>query len=168
MTSSGVKVIEGRLLAGEHRFAIVASRVNDFITKRLVEAAVGVLERHGARQRARGQQVTIVWVPGGLEIPVTAQRLAGSGRYDAIICLGTVLRGETVHFEHVAAEVAGALAAVALATGVPVLHGVVAADDLEQAIQRSGAKAGNRGREAALAALEMADLFDKLKKKSRA
>lgn len=163
MAYSGIRVIEGRLLAGRHRFAIVASRVNDFITKRLVEAAIGVLERHGAR----GSQIATVWVPGGLEIPVTAQRLARSGRYEAIICLGAILRGETTHFEHVAAEVSRGMASVALETGVPVLHGVVAADDLEQAIQRAGAKAGNRGREAALAALEMANLFDKVRSRRK-
>ncbi len=153
-------VIEGAALVDRHRFAIVAARVNEFITKRLVESAVNTLERHGAT----GRQITTVWVPGALEIPVTADRLARSHRYDAIICVGAVLRGETVHFEHVANEVSHGIAQVALSTGVPVLHGVVAADDLEQAIQRSGAKASNRGRDAALAAIELADLFDRLGK----
>ncbi len=154
------QVIEGAARAGRHRFAIVAARVNEYITKRLVESAINTLERHGAT----GRRITTVWVPGALEIPVTADRLARSHRYDAIICVGAVLRGETVHFEHVASEVSRGIAQAALATGVPVLHGVIAADDLEQAIQRSGAKAGNRGRDAALAAIELADLFDRLGK----
>jgi len=143
------------LNAGGFRFAIVSSRWNDFLTARLVEGALDALERLGADEGA----VEHFRVPGSFEIPLLAQRLAQSGRFDAIVCLGTVIRGETPHFEYVAGEVTKGIAHAALSTGVPVLYGVVTADTLEQAIDRAGVKAGNKGFEAAMSAVEMVNLY---------
>lgn len=146
---------QGRLHAGGFRFAIVSSRWNDFLTSRLVEGALDALERLGADEGA----VEHFRVPGSFEIPLVAHRLAASGKFDALICLGTVIRGETPHFEHVAGEVTKGIAHAALATGVPVIYGIVTADTLEQAIDRAGVKAGNKGFDAAMAAVEMVNLF---------
>src|SRR5437588_2919817 len=146
---------QGRLDAGGFRFAIVSSRWNDFLTARLVEGALDALERLGADEGA----VEHFRVPGSFEIPLLAQRLAQSGRFDAIVCLGTVIRGETPHFEYVAGQVTKGLAHAALSTGVPVLYGVVTAATLEQAIDRAGVKAGNKGFEAAMSAVEMVNLY---------
>lgn len=140
------------------RVGIVAARFNDFIVERLFRAALDALVRHGVRDA----DVTIVRVPGGLEIPLAAQRLAGSGTVDAVVTLGCVIRGETVHFDHVCSEVSRGVSLAALDTGVPVTFGVVAAENLEQAIERAGAKAGNRGWDAAVAAIEMATLLRRL------
>lgn len=141
--------------ARPHRFALVVARFNEFITSRLVAGAVDELVRHGAAP----ENLTQVWVPGSWEIPLTAQKLAASGRFAAIICLGCVIRGQTPHFEYVAGEVAKGIAQVALATGVPVTFGVITADTLDQAIDRAGAKTGNKGADAARAAIEMANLL---------
>ncbi|HZI20431.1 MAG TPA: 6,7-dimethyl-8-ribityllumazine synthase [Pyrinomonadaceae bacterium] len=146
---------QGRLNAEGFRFAIVSSRWNDFLTSRLVEGALDALERLGASEAA----VEHFRVPGSFEIPLLAHRVAGSGRFDAVICLGTVIRGQTPHFEYVAGEVTKGIAHAGLDTGVPVLYGVVTADTLEQAIDRAGVKAGNKGFEAALAAVELVNLY---------
>ncbi len=146
---------QGRLSAGGFRFALVSSRWNDFLTARLVEGALDALERLGADEGA----VEHFRVPGSFEIPLAALKAAQSGRFDAVVCLGTVIRGETPHFEYVAGEVTKGIAQAALRTGVPVLYGVVTADTLEQAIDRAGVKAGNKGFEAAMSAVEMVNLL---------
>jgi 6,7-dimethyl-8-ribityllumazine synthase len=146
---------QGRLSAGGFRFGIVSSRWNDFLTARLVEGALDALERLGADEGA----VEHFRVPGSFEIPLVAQRLAQSGRFAAVICLGTIIRGQTPHFEYVAGEVTKGIGQAALSTGVPVLYGIVTADTLEQAIDRAGVKAGNKGFEAAMSAVEMVNLL---------
>lgn len=146
---------QGRLSAGGFRFALVSSRWNDFLTARLVEGALDALERLGAEESA----VEHFRVPGSFEIPLAALKAAQSGRFDAVVCLGTVIRGQTPHFEYVAGEVTKGVAHVGLQTGMPVLYGIVTADTLEQAIDRAGVKAGNKGFEAAMSAVEMVNLF---------
>jgi 6,7-dimethyl-8-ribityllumazine synthase len=146
---------QGRLSAGGFRFALVSSRWNDFLTARLVEGALDALERLGADEGA----VEHFRVPGSFEIPLAALKAAQSGRFDAIVCLGTVIRGQTPHFEYVAGEVTKGVAHVGLQTGMPVLYGIVTADTLEQAIDRAGVKAGNKGFEAAMSAVEMVNLL---------
>ena len=153
------KVIEGHLLAEGFRFAIIVSRFNDFISSRLVQGAMDALQRHGATE----EQVILIRVPGAFEIPIAAKKVAESGKYDAVICLGAVIRGATPHFDYVAAEVSKGIASVALESRVPVTFGVLTTDTLEQAIERAGSKSGNKGYEAAMAAVEMSDLFKKLK-----
>ncbi|MEW6233002.1 MAG: 6,7-dimethyl-8-ribityllumazine synthase [Chloroflexota bacterium] len=152
------KVYEGKLLGEGLRFALVVSRFNEFISTKLLEGAQDALVRHGVAE----ESVETVYVPGAFEIPMVAKRLARSGRYDAVICLGAVIRGATPHFDYVAAEVSKGIAAVALETGVPTLFGVITADNLEQAIERAGTKAGNKGFDAAVGALEMANLLKTL------
>lgn len=152
--------IEGNLSAAPYAFGIVASRFNEFITKRLLDSALNCLRRHGAAE----ESIDIIYCPGAFEIPELAQRLAGSGKYDAIICLGCVIRGETPHFEHVANAVSTGVARVALESKMPVIFGVLTTDNLEQAIERAGAKSGNKGWDAAMAAIEMADLRKKVTK----
>jgi 6,7-dimethyl-8-ribityllumazine synthase len=151
---------QGKLTAQGLKFGIVVSRFNEFITNRLLAGALDALERHGAR----AEDIHVTWVPGAFEIPLVAQRLAQRG-YDAIICLGAVIRGATPHFEYVAAEVTKGIAQVSLATGVPVIYGLITADNLEQAIERAGTKAGNKGFDAAMAAIEMANLLKELDSK---
>ena len=146
---------QGRLSAGGFRFALVSSRWNDFLTARLVEGALDALERLGADEGA----VEHFRVPGSFEIPLAALKAAQSGRFDAVVCLGTVIRGQTPHFEYVAGEVTKGVAHVSLQTGVPALYGIVTADTLEQAIDRAGVKAGNKGFEAAMSAVEMVNLL---------
>jgi 6,7-dimethyl-8-ribityllumazine synthase len=146
---------QGRLSAEGFRFAVVSSRWNDFLTARLVEGALDALERLGADEGA----VEHFRVPGSFEIPLLALKLAQSGRFDAVVCLGTVIRGETPHFEYVAGEVTKGIAHAALSTGVPVLYGIVTADTLEQAIDRAGVKSGNKGFEAAMSAVELVNLY---------
>ena len=152
-----MKIIEGGLTAGKLKFAIVVSRFNDFITSRLLEGAVDTLKRHGAAEA----DITAVKVPGAFEIPVVCEKLAAGG-YNAIICLGAVIRGETPHFDFVAQETAKGMAAVSMKHKVPVSFGVITADTLEQAIERAGVKHGNKGAEAAMSAIEMANLFKNL------
>ena len=149
------RVFEGQLVAGDYRFAIVVSRWNEFFTSKLLGGAQDALRRHGIDDA----RVDIAWAPGAFEIPVVAQRLARTGRYDAIICLGAVIRGATPHFDYVASEVAKGVARVSMDTGVPALFGVLTTDSIEQAIERAGTKAGNKGFEAAVGALEMASLL---------
>jgi len=146
---------QGRLSAGGFRFALVSSRWNDFLTARLVEGALDALARLGAGDDA----VEHFRVPGSFEIPLAALKAAQTGRFDAVVCLGTVIRGQTPHFEYVAGEVTKGVAHVSLQTGVPVLYGIVTADTLEQAIDRAGVKAGNKGFEAAMSAVEMVNLL---------
>lgn len=142
-------------LAGEgRRFALVVSRFNEMITTRLRSAAIDCLTRHGARE----QDIQVVWVPGAMEIPLVCHKLAGSDAFDAVIAIGAVIRGATPHFDHVAGQVSRGIAQVGLATGVPVIYGIITADTLDQAAERAGAKAGNRGWDAALAALEMVNI----------
>jgi len=149
------KVYEGNLLGEGLRFGIVISRFNDFITHKLLDGALDTLHRHGVRD----EDVEVARVPGAFEIPLIAKKMAATGRYAGIICLGTVIRGATPHFEYIASEVAKGVAHVGLDTGVPVIFGVITADNLEQAIERAGTKAGNKGADAAVAAIEMANLI---------
>lgn len=151
-----MKTIEGKLTAKGLRFGIVAARFNEFITNKLVSGAVDALTRHGAND----EDVTLVWVPGAYEIPMTAQKMSSSKKFDAVICLGTVIRGGTPHFEYVAGEVAKGVAQVGLQTGIPTIFGVLTTENIEQAIERAGTKAGNKGFDSAMAAIEMANLFN--------
>ncbi|MBD3393507.1 MAG: 6,7-dimethyl-8-ribityllumazine synthase [Chitinivibrionales bacterium] len=151
-------VIEGMLNASGKRFALVASRYNELITRKLLEGAIDCLVRHQVQQ----DTMTIVWVPGAFEMPLVAKKLAVSGQYDAVICLGAVIRGTTPHFDYVAAEVAKGLAAAGLETGTPITFGVLTTDTVEQAVERAGTTSGNRGFDAAQNAIEMADLVSKL------
>lgn len=154
-----VKVIEGNLIAKGKKFGIIASRFNDFITKELISGCVDTLVRHGAGET----DVTLTWVPGAFEIPALAAKMAKSKSYSALICLGTVIRGSTPHFEYIASEVAKGIAGVSQSAGLPVIFGVITADTIEQAIERAGTKEGNKGSDAASSAIEMANLFDKIK-----
>jgi 6,7-dimethyl-8-ribityllumazine synthase len=158
----GVNHIEGNLSAEGRSFGIVASRFNDFVVKALLEGAIEAIRRHGGEAGA----VDVVWVPGSYEIPVVARELALSGRYDALICLGAVIRGATAHFDYVAGGAAGGISNVALETGVPVIFGVITTESIEQAIERAGTKMGNKGFEAAVSAMEMADLMAKLRERA--
>ena len=150
-----LKTVEGKLQAQGLKFGLVVSRFNHFITDRLLEGAVDALLRHGAQE----ENLTVVRVPGAFEMPLVAKKLAESGKYDAIVCLGCVIRGATPHFEYVAAEAAKGIALSSLETGVPISFGVLTTDTIEQAIERAGTKAGNKGFQAALSAIEMADLM---------
>jgi 6,7-dimethyl-8-ribityllumazine synthase len=156
--NGGMKIIEGDLTGVTGRFALVAARFNQLIVDRLVDGARDGLRRHGVADDA----IDLVWVPGSFELPLVAHKLAGSGRYAAVICLGAVIQGETDHYDYVCAQTAGGIARAALDTGVPVVFGVLTCDTLEQAMNRAGGKAGNKGHDAALAALEMASLMGKL------
>lgn len=149
------RTFEGHLVGEGLKFAIVVARFNELISSRLLAGAQDTLVRHGVATDA----IDIAWVPGSWEIPLLAQRLAGSGRYDAVICLGAVIRGGTPHFEYVAAEASKGVAQAALATGVPVVFGVLTCNSIEEAVERAGAKQGNKGADAALAAIEMANLM---------
>ena len=152
------KTLEGILKAEGMKFALVVARFNDFIGSRLLDGALDALRRHGASD----EDQTVVWVPGSFEIPLVAKRLAASGKYDAVLALGAVIRGSTAHFEYVAAEVSKGVAQASLETGVPVIFGVLTTDTIEQAVERAGTKAGNKGADAALAGVEMVDLMRKL------
>ncbi|HEY8486219.1 MAG TPA: 6,7-dimethyl-8-ribityllumazine synthase [Limnochordales bacterium] len=151
-------VFQGDLQAAGRRFAVVVARFNQLVTQALLEGARDGLIRHGAS----ASDIDVIWVPGSMELAPVAARLARSGRYDAVICLGAVVRGGTAHFEHVARETSGAIRQVALSSDVPVLFGVLTADDLQQAMDRAGGKMGNRGYDAAVAAVEMANLYRQL------
>ena len=158
----GANHIEGNLSAEGRSFGIVASRFNDFVVKALLEGAIEAIRRHGGDAEA----VDVVWVPGSYEIPLVARELALSGRYDAVICLGAVIRGATAHFDYVAGGAAGGISNVALESGVPVIFGVITTESIEQAIERAGTKMGNKGFEAAVSAMEMADLMAKLRERA--
>jgi 6,7-dimethyl-8-ribityllumazine synthase len=151
------KLIEGDLLARDLRFAVVAARFNEFVVDALIRGALDALKRHGAEQ-----QIEIVRVPGAFDIPIVARKLALSRRYDALLALGAVVRGQTPHFDYVAGECASGLARIALESGVPIAFGVLTTDTMEQAVDRAGGKAGNKGADAAVAAIEMANLLRRL------
>lgn len=151
-------VIKADVVAKGKKFGIVISRFNEFISSKLLEGCLDTLVRHGASENAQ----EVVWVPGAFEIPLLALKMAKSKKYDAVICLGTVIRGATPHFEFVASEAAKGVAKVSLDTGTPCIFGVITADNIEQAIERAGTKDGNKGRDAALSAIEMANLYDKI------
>jgi len=152
------KMIEGELLARDLRFALVAARFNDFVVEPLIRGALDALKRHGSSEK----QMEIVRVPGAFDIPIVARKLALSRRYDAVIALGAVVRGQTPHFDYVAGECASGLARIALESGVPIAFGVLTTDTMEQAVDRAGGKAGNKGADAALVAIEMANLLRRL------
>ncbi|HUU09773.1 MAG TPA: 6,7-dimethyl-8-ribityllumazine synthase [Phycisphaerae bacterium] len=154
-------VYQGQLVAGKHRFGVVVSRFNEFITAKLLGGCLDSLERHGVDPGA----IDVAWAPGSFEVPIVAQRMAESGRYAAVICLGAVIRGSTPHFDYIANEVAKGVAQVGLATGVPTIFGVITTDTIEQAIERAGTKAGNKGADAAASAIEMANLLDQIGKR---
>ncbi len=149
------KSYQGTLLGEGLRFGVVISRFNEFITKKLLEGAVDALVRHGVKEG----DIEVAWTPGSFEIPLTAKKMVETGRYAAVICLGAVIRGGTPHFEYIASEVTKGIARVGLETGMPVIYGVITADTLEQAIERAGTKMGNAGFEAAMSAIEMANLL---------
>ena len=153
-----MKILEGELQAKGLKFAIIVSRFNDFITSKLLDGAKDALLRHGAKE----EDIDIARVPGSFEIPLIAKKLASKGTYNAVICLGTVIRGATPHFEYVAAEVSKGVAAASMETGVPIAFGVITSDTIEQAVERAGTKSGNKGFDAAITAIEMAQLMKKL------
>ena len=149
------KILEGKIDAKGLKFGLVVSRFNNFISNHLLDGALDALTRNGAEEK----DLCIIKVPGAFEIPLAAKKMAGSGRYDAVICLGCVIRGATPHFEYISAEVTKGITKVSLESGIPVSLGVITADNLEQAIERAGTKAGNKGWDAALSAIEMINLF---------
>lgn len=148
-------IIEGNISGRGLKFAIVVSRFNEFITSKLLGGALDMLKRHETDE----QSIDVAWVPGAFEIPLVAKKLASSGKYDAVICLGAVIRGSTTHYDYVCNEVSKGIATVGLTTGVPTIFGVVTTENIEQAIERSGTKAGNKGSDAAMSAMEMANLL---------
>ena len=153
-----MKIIQGELQAKGLKFAIVVSRFNDFITSKLLDGAVDALLRHGAKE----EDIEVVKVPGAFEIPLVAKKLASKGSCNAVICLGTVIRGATPHFDYVASEVSKGVASASLETGVPIAFGVITSDTIEQAVERAGTKSGNKGFDAAITAIEMAQVMKKL------
>jgi len=154
-----IKYIEGQLVIKAKNFAIVASRFNDFITKSLLDGCTDTLLRHGVKE----DEIKVYWVPGSFEIPMVAKRIANFKTYDAVICLGTVIRGATPHFDYIANQVAKGISEVSLSTEKPVIFGIITADTIEQAIERAGTKEGNKGKDAALNAIEMVNLLAQLK-----
>lgn len=153
-----MRVLEGNLIARGARIGIVVGRFNEFIGSKLLSGALDTLKRHGVSE----EDVSTAWVPGAFEIPLAAKKMAKSGNYDAVICLGAVIRGSTSHFEYVSAEVSKGIAAVGLETEIPVIFGVLTVDSIEQAIERAGTKAGNKGSEAAASAIEMINLLKEI------
>jgi 6,7-dimethyl-8-ribityllumazine synthase len=153
-----MKIIEGELQAKGLKFGIVASRFNEFITSKLLDGAIDALLRHGAKD----EDIEVIRVPGSFEIPLVAKKLALKGAYNAIICLGAIIRGSTPHFEYIAAEVSKGVASASMETGVPIAFGVITSDTIEQAVERAGTKSGNKGWDAAITAIEMAQLLKKL------
>jgi len=151
-----VNIIEGNLSASSYKFGIVVSRFNEFITKRLLDSAIDCLSRHGAPDKS----IDVIYCPGAFEIPQVAQKFANTNNYDAIICLGCVIQGDTPHFDFIAGEAAKGVAQVSMQTGLPVIFGIITADTMEQAMERAGTKSGNKGRDAALNAIEMVNLLD--------
>jgi 6,7-dimethyl-8-ribityllumazine synthase len=158
------KMYEGQLVAAGYRFAIVVSRFNEFITSKLLDGALDVLGRHGVDVE---RDVEVAWVPGSWEIPLAAARFAKSGKFDAVICLGCIIRGDTPHYEYIAAEATKGIAHSMMESGVPIAFGVLTTDNIEQAIERAGTKAGNKGGEAAMSAIEMVNLLKQLPESRR-
>jgi len=153
-----MKVYEGQLVAQGLKFGVIVARFNEFIGGKLLSGALDGLKRHGALE----EEIEIAWVPGAFEIPLVAKKMAKSGKYDAVICLGAVIRGATSHYEFVSGEVTKGIASVTLETGVPVIFGVLTTENIEQAIERAGTKAGNKGYDAAVTAIEMANLLKEI------
>ena len=153
-----VKVVEGTMVVKDKKFGVVVSRFNEFISRELLDGAIDTLIKHGITE----EDVTTVWVPGSFEVPIVAKKMADSGKYDAIICLGAVIRGETPHFDFIAAEATKGVAKVAMESKVPCVFGVITTDNLEQALDRAGTKSGNKGRDAARTAIEMCSLYSVL------
>jgi 6,7-dimethyl-8-ribityllumazine synthase len=160
MTES-TQTITGELTVDKQKFAIIVSRFNEFVSSRLLGGAIDALERHGCAK----SNITVIWVPGAWELPLAARKVTATGQYDAVLCLGCVIRGETPHFDYIAGETAKGIAQAGLAADLPVVFGVLTADTLEQAINRAGAKSGNKGADAAMTAIEMANLYAKLEKR---
>lgn len=150
-----MKVINSSLISKGKRFGIIVSRFNEFVSAKLLEGAVDTLVKHGVKD----EEISAVWVPGSFEIPMVAKRMAASKKYDALICLGTIIRGETPHFDYVAAEAAKGIASIGMQSDIPCVFGVITTENLEQAIDRAGTKSGNKGRDAAMTALEMCNLY---------
>ena len=153
-----LKQFEGHLYAKGFRFGLVVSRFNDFISGKLLTGALDALKRHEAKE----EDIEVAWVPGAFEIPLVAKKMVKSGRYDAVVCLGAVIRGDTPHFDYISSEVTKGIAQVGLETEIPVMFGIITSDTLEQAIERAGTKAGNKGWDAALGAIEMVNLIKKI------
>lgn len=155
-----MKIYEGKLIAKNNKYGIVVGRFNEFIGGKLLSGALDALQRHGVAE----DNIEIAWVPGAFEIPLAAKKMAGSGKYSAVICLGAVIKGATPHFDYVSSEVSKGIANVSLEMGLPVIFGVLTTDTIEQAIERAGTKSGNKGYDAACTAIEMVNLFDELSK----
>lgn len=155
-----MNVLEGKLISKDLRIGIVAARFNEFITSKLIAGAVDALRRHDVDE----DQIDLAWVPGAFEIPLAAAKLAKSGRYDAVICLGAVIRGSTTHYDYVCSEVSKGIAQISLSTGLPVMFGVLTTESIEQAIERAGTKAGNKGFDCAMGAIEMVNLLRELER----
>ena len=153
-------ILEGNLTAGGLKFGIVVARFNEFITSKRLGGALDTIRRHGGNE----DDVDVAWVPGAFEIPIAAKAMAESGKYDAVICLGAVIRGSTTHYDYVCNEVSKGVAQIGMSTGVPAAFGVITTENIEQAIERAGTKAGNKGNDAAMAAMEMANLLRNIKK----
>ena len=155
-----VKLYEGTLIGTGLKIGIVVSRFNEFITSKLLSGAIDTLGRHGVNN----DDIEIAWVPGSFEIPIAADKMASSKKYDAVICLGALIRGATPHFDYIAAEASKGIAQVGMKTGVPTIFGVITTENIEQAIERAGTKSGNKGSDAAISAIEMANLFKEMEK----
>ncbi|MDD4956747.1 MAG: 6,7-dimethyl-8-ribityllumazine synthase [Candidatus Omnitrophica bacterium] len=153
---AGSKVTKGNMISKNKKFGIVVSRFNELISSKLLEGAIDTLITHGTKE----DDVTVVWAPGSFEVPMLAKKMAVTGKYDAVICLGAIIRGETPHFDLIAGEAAKGVAKVGLDTDVPCIFGIITTDNLEQALDRAGTKSGNKGREAARTAIEMTNLYD--------
>ncbi|MBK9145821.1 MAG: 6,7-dimethyl-8-ribityllumazine synthase [Candidatus Melainabacteria bacterium] len=162
MTAETPNVIEGRLIGTGLRFAVVVSRFNDFITRQLLDGCVDTLKRHGVE----AGHIDVIWCPGAFEIPLVARKACETGLYSAVICLGAVIRGATPHFDHVAGQNASGIASAGLDSGVPTIYGVLTTETIEQAIERAGTKSGNKGSDAALAAIEMVNLLTSLSRRA--
>lgn len=152
------KVVKGNLIAKGKKFGLLVSRFNDFISSKLLEGATDTLVRHGANEK----DLDVVWVPGSFEIPAVARRMARSNKYDAVICLGAVIKGDTPHFDYISSEAAKGVARVSMDEKIPCVFGVITAETLEQAIERAGTKSGNKGRDAALSAIELVNLYEEI------
>jgi 6,7-dimethyl-8-ribityllumazine synthase len=155
---AGTKVIKGNMIAKDKKIGIVVSRFNEFVSSKLLEGAVDTLVNHGVKDA----DISVVWVPGSFETPVLANKMADSGKYDAVICLGAIIRGETPHFDFIASEAAKGVAKVAMDSKVPCVFGIITTDNLEQALDRAGTKSGNKGRDAARTAIEMCSLYSEI------
>ncbi|MCK5595789.1 6,7-dimethyl-8-ribityllumazine synthase [bacterium] len=155
-----MKVYEGKMVVEGKKFGVVVSRFNEFITSKMLDACVDTLKRHGAKDK----EIAVTWVPGSFEIPYAADKMAKTKKYDSVICIGALIRGGTPHFDYISSQVTKGIGQISLSTGVPVIYGVITCDTLEQAIERAGTKSGNKGRDAALSAIEMVNLFDEIGK----